>query len=162
MAVGVRSSSIMRSSLRSISSRRRRISKRLSAEVMTLTGRKEACRGRRRDVLSVSDQDVAAMPRGRNRRSRPEDTHDRGPGQSARHSARFCLADWPWETQGQGPRRAALAGNQSPRAQDQDGGSCWLSVDAARLAARERPRGSDLLANATSMPCLGPGPDGPF
>src|ERR1700680_847754 len=29
------------------------------------------------------------MPRGRNRRSRKEDTHDRGSGQPARHSARF-------------------------------------------------------------------------
>src|SRR2546428_102489 len=30
------------------------------------------------------------MPRGRNRRSRTEDTHDRGAGQSARHSARLA------------------------------------------------------------------------
>src|SRR5260370_7401535 len=29
------------------------------------------------------------MPRGRNRRSRKEDTHDRSPGQPARHSARL-------------------------------------------------------------------------
>src|ERR1700684_3663790 len=29
------------------------------------------------------------MPRGRNRRSRKEDTHDRSPGQPARHSAGF-------------------------------------------------------------------------
>src|SRR6266446_1838574 len=38
---------------------------------------------------AASDQDVAGMPRGRNRRSRTEDTHDRGPGQPARHSARL-------------------------------------------------------------------------
>src|SRR5262249_37644059 len=40
MAVGVCNSSCIRSSLRSISSRRRRISERLSSEVMALTGMK--------------------------------------------------------------------------------------------------------------------------
>src|SRR5208283_1060439 len=42
-----------------------------------------------RDVLSAvtSDQDVAGLPRGRNRRSGPEDTHDRGAGQAALHPA---------------------------------------------------------------------------
>ena len=40
--------------------------------------------------LTASDQDVAGMPRGRNRRSREEETHDRGQGQAARHSARFA------------------------------------------------------------------------
>jgi hypothetical protein len=34
-------------------------------------------------------QDVVGLPSGRNRRSRKEDTHDRGPGQPARHSARL-------------------------------------------------------------------------
>ena len=34
-----------------------------------------------------TDQDVARLPRGRNRRSRSEDAHDRGAGQAAWHSA---------------------------------------------------------------------------
>src|SRR4029453_17642179 len=40
-------------------------------------------------IFSPNDQDVAGLPRGRNRRSRAEDTHDRGPGQSARYPARL-------------------------------------------------------------------------
>ena len=32
------------------------------------------------------------MPRGRNRRSRKEDTYDRNPGQPARHPARFTIS----------------------------------------------------------------------
>ena len=39
------------------------------------------------DRRAASDQDVAGLPRRRNRRSRPEDTHDRGARQPARHSA---------------------------------------------------------------------------
>src|SRR5208283_2501747 len=41
----------------------------------------------RRSACAASDQDVAGLPRGRNRRSRTEDTHDRGAGQAARHPA---------------------------------------------------------------------------
>jgi hypothetical protein len=41
----------------------------------------------RRSARAASDQDVAGLPRGRNGRSRTEDTHDRGAGQAARHSA---------------------------------------------------------------------------
>src|SRR5271165_2619958 len=41
----------------------------------------------RRSARAASDQDVAGLPRGRNRRSGPEDTHDRGARQAARHPA---------------------------------------------------------------------------
>ena len=41
----------------------------------------------RRSARAASDQDVAGLSRGRNRRSRTEDAHDRGAGQAARHSA---------------------------------------------------------------------------
>ena len=41
----------------------------------------------RRSARAASDQDVAGLSRGRNRRSRTEDTHDRGARQAARHSA---------------------------------------------------------------------------
>ena len=40
-------------------------------------------------ACAASDQDVAGMRRGRNRRSRPEDAHDRGQGQRPRHPAGF-------------------------------------------------------------------------
>ena len=39
-------------------------------------------------ACAASDQDVAGMRRGGNRRPRTEDTHDRGQGSAARHSAR--------------------------------------------------------------------------
>src|SRR6202042_2873248 len=41
----------------------------------------------RRSARASSDQDVAGLPRGRNRRSGSEDAHDRSPGQAAWHSA---------------------------------------------------------------------------
>src|SRR5437762_4778004 len=41
----------------------------------------------RRSARAASDQDVAGLSRRRNRRTRPEDTHDRGARQAARHSA---------------------------------------------------------------------------
>ena len=41
----------------------------------------------RRSARAASDQDVAGLPRRRNRRSRTEDTHDRGARQAARHPA---------------------------------------------------------------------------
>src|SRR6202041_511575 len=41
----------------------------------------------RRSARAASDQDLAGLPRGRNRRSRTEDTYDRGAGQAARHPA---------------------------------------------------------------------------
>jgi hypothetical protein len=41
----------------------------------------------RRSTRAASDQDVAGMPRGRNRRSRKETTHDRSAGQPAGHPA---------------------------------------------------------------------------
>ena len=41
----------------------------------------------RRSARASSDQDVAGLPRGRDRRSGSEDAHDRGAGQAARHSA---------------------------------------------------------------------------
>src|SRR5271157_5206750 len=45
------------------------------------------CASDRRSARAASDQDVAGLPRGRNRRSGSEDAHDRGAGQAARHSA---------------------------------------------------------------------------
>ena len=48
---------------------------------------KSVCAPDRRSARAASDQDVAGLPRGRNRRSRSEDTHDRGARQAARHSA---------------------------------------------------------------------------
>src|SRR5215213_8138806 len=42
----------------------------------------------RRSARAASDQDVAGLPRGRNRPTRTEDTHDRGPGPRARNPAR--------------------------------------------------------------------------
>src|ERR1700722_5467593 len=39
----------------------------------------------RRSARAASDQDVAGLPRGGNRRPRTEDTHDRGARQAARH-----------------------------------------------------------------------------
>ena len=44
-------------------------------------------RSARRSARAASDQDVVGLPRGRNRRSRSEDTHDRGARQAARHPA---------------------------------------------------------------------------
>jgi hypothetical protein len=41
----------------------------------------------RRSARASSDQDVAGLPRGRDRRSGSEDTHDRSAGQATRHSA---------------------------------------------------------------------------
>ena len=48
---------------------------------------KSVCAPDRRSARAASDQDVAGLSRGRNRRSRTEDTHDRGARQAARHSA---------------------------------------------------------------------------
>ena len=42
-----------------------------------------------RSARAASDQDVAGMSRGRNRRSRKEETDDRGTGQAARYPARL-------------------------------------------------------------------------
>ena len=60
----------------------------------------------RRSARASSDQDVAGLPSGRNRRSGSEDAHDRGAGQAARHSA--------------GLAPLTLAGQISTCA-----GSCW-------------------------------------
>ena len=50
----------------------------------------------RRSARAASDQDVAGLPRGRNRRSRTEDTHDRGARQAARHSAGLAPLSRCW------------------------------------------------------------------
>src|SRR5208337_3556235 len=55
---------------------------------------KEAARCKPADAMqkldAASDPDVAGLSRGRNRRSRTEDAHDRGARQAARHSARLA------------------------------------------------------------------------
>src|SRR5271166_3475943 len=66
----------------------------------------------RRSARAASDQDVAGLSRGRNRRSRSEDTHDRGARQAARHSAGFT----PLTAAGQYLHAPVRAGMEDVRA----------------------------------------------
>ena len=66
----------------------------VDADLADYFGKRSPCRAfevgiapDRRSARAASDQDVAGLSRGRNRRSRTEDTHDRGARQAARHPA---------------------------------------------------------------------------
>src|ERR1700732_4117580 len=63
------------------------------------------------DRRAASDQDVAGLPRRRNRRPRPQDTHDRGARQAARHSAGLT----PLTTAGESLHAPVCAGVEEAR-----------------------------------------------
>ncbi len=78
---------------------------------------------------AASDQDVAGMRRGGNRRSRSQDTHDRGQGSAARHSARVSHLT----TAGQSVHAPVRAGVEEARAGEEP----WHSDRDLRRRSRD-------------------------